>query len=675
MFNIFKKNKSKDIVNPLDNININDYKDLDLKEKELVDNLIDEYKMLFKENNSIIDIDKDIYNNFKMYQELIINIISNLDTNNTLDSIISLLKLKVYFDELTNIYDNLKTKLIALKQIKNNKEYLRIETLKYYLGKRKINIDSSLSNLINNISLSIVNTYTLINIVNKEIINLSGIAININLDDYKKEINNKLYITNTDYTLLFNNSLNIDNNLTKLILEEIELEKFTYLNKDKKQELLNKLDEISNTEIQSKEEQKEIINNLIKIKTYFNIFNKYGKNIINEEELNNLYKIIFNAFTYFTYDCNEFILYYNNTFKNEYEYYNKIIDFKKEMLIQGKSPAFNNIDNSDKEDIINLLNDYGIRKNIPTPLRPHVLSLILSLEEENGLEDFFKYNTINEIQKKNLSTTISSPSLRSYLPVLRSILKNDNISLYNYYKLVLGLFENINLKSMDEYSLSPLYTIFKIVFKNKIDFNMIPDGIIDFKTEMFERYLNKCDNSRPIILPDTVKKINLRNEAFHYILPKEVDEVYIQSSECSLILPYKINKSFVNLNKISTSNFIHRHQILYMDNKDLKKYFLSIYYSDLMKLSENNINEMKSSYIKLNETLNTIKIHNDNGNIESIHIDYSSIAYLWEENCYFLHRIIAIVDCIINELITYRNYLYIIKKLDNIDKKNQIKIV
>lgn len=92
MFNIFKKKtKTKNIVNPIDNINIEDYKDLNTKEKELVDNLIEEYKTLFKENNSIIDIDKDIYNNFKMDQELVIKIISNLDTNNTLDSIISLL--------------------------------------------------------------------------------------------------------------------------------------------------------------------------------------------------------------------------------------------------------------------------------------------------------------------------------------------------------------------------------------------------------------------------------------------------------------------------------------------------------------------------------------------------------------------------------------------------------
>lgn len=50
MFNIFKKNKSKDIVNPFDNINIDDYKDLNLKEKELVDNLIIDLK---HENNAI----------------------------------------------------------------------------------------------------------------------------------------------------------------------------------------------------------------------------------------------------------------------------------------------------------------------------------------------------------------------------------------------------------------------------------------------------------------------------------------------------------------------------------------------------------------------------------------------------------------------------------------------
>lgn len=103
MFNIFKKIKSKDIVNPMDNINIDEYDNLNTNEKEYVDNLIDKYKKLFKENDSIIDIDKDIYNEFKLYQELIINIISNLDTCNILNSIISLLELKIYLDELNNI--------------------------------------------------------------------------------------------------------------------------------------------------------------------------------------------------------------------------------------------------------------------------------------------------------------------------------------------------------------------------------------------------------------------------------------------------------------------------------------------------------------------------------------------------------------------------------------------
>lgn len=687
MFNIFKKkNKTKDIVNPIDNIKINDYKDLDTKELELVDNLIEEYKILFKEIDSIIDIDKDIYNEFKMYQELIINIVSNLDTNNTLDSIISLLKLKVYFDELNNIYDKLKYKLIALKEIKNNKDYIRIETLKYYLGKRKININSSLSNYINNISISLLNIYTLINIVNKEIINLSSIAINTNIDDYKNKINSKLNNTNNDYTLLFNNELNIDNNLTKLILEEIELEKFAYLNKDKKQELLNKIDEISNSEIKDKDEQQEIINNLIQIKTYFNIFNTYGRNIIKEEDLNELYRIIFNTYTYFAYDCDDFITYYNSAFGYEKDYYNKIIEFKKEMLIQGKSPAFNNIDSSDKEDIINLLNDCCIRKNVPTPLKAHVLSLLLYLEEENGLEEYFK-NTknylLNSLFTNYLKNRIVPETYTKSLKLICSLTNNKNISLYDFYKLYTGLFDSKE-NTIDLYDIynSSLYKVFRIIFKDKLDFNIIPEGITKFDTFEFKKYLNNCDENKHIILPDSVLDVSIKNDGF-YVLPKEVNNLYVNnitSGEINklynyfthlgrIIMPIKINESCTICNKEIAVNLIHRKEILEMNDHELRQYLLNIYSQELISISGYNPKEiMESSYNKLNKILGTIYILDEN--TISIPINYESIKGLWGEDIYFLERINAIINCIINDLYIYRNYSCI--KINNIDK-NKVK--
>lgn len=677
MFNLFKKKtKSKDISNPIDNINIDNYKDLDMKEKEYVDNLINEYKQLFKDSNSIIDIDKYLNKDFIMYQELIINIISNLDDNTSLENIISLLKLKVYLDELNNIYDKLKYKLISLKQIKNNKEYIRKQTLKYYLGKRKININTSLSNLINNISLSLVNTYTLINIVNKEIINISSIAINTNLDAYSKDINNKLNKVNNYYTLLFNNSLDIDNNLTKLILEEIELEKFTHLNKDKKKDLLNKLNDISNTEIQSKKEQLNIINNLLQIKTYFNVFNTYGRNIINKEELKELYNIIFNTYTYFPYNCDEFINYCNNIHKDELDYYNKIINFKLEMLLQGKSPIFNKINNQDKEKIINILNDYNIRKKLSTPLiHTQSLSLLLSLEEENELENYFKYSQNNHEKKifnEYLKNKIVIKEYYPFIKPLNSLCKNNNINLYNIYKLYIGIFDKNDTFTglYDDYDYdyySYLYKIFKIFFRDKLDFNIIPDGIEEFHTYNFNKYLKKCDKNRPIILPNSITNVTIKDGSFFYILPKEINHLYLQITQIdkpNIVLPSKINESFISFNKITAVNYIHRNEILEMNNNELKNYLLKIYQNDINQINKSTIEEMEYSYKNIYILIGRIHIINNKNEIDNISINYDNIIYLWKQNSLVSEITDAVINCMIEGINNYKNKISRYKKLN-----------
>lgn len=97
---------------------------------------------------------------------------------------------------------------------------------------------------------------------------------------FKKKVKSKDIVNPIDNINIDNyNDLDINNNLTKLILEEIELEKFSYLNKGKK------------------------------------------------EELNDLYQIIFNTYTYFPYNClfNKYYISLNN--EKEKEYYRNIISY------------------------------------------------------------------------------------------------------------------------------------------------------------------------------------------------------------------------------------------------------------------------------------------------------------------------------------------------------------
>ena len=87
----------------------------------------------------------------------------------------------------------------------------------------------------------------------------------------------------SDYQDLFNESINLDKNLQiddRLTYAEILLNKFVYENKCLISKLKEQLDLIANSEIKDKNKQQEIIDNLMKIKKYYNIFYNYGRNLL-----------------------------------------------------------------------------------------------------------------------------------------------------------------------------------------------------------------------------------------------------------------------------------------------------------------------------------------------------------------------------------------------------------
>ena len=96
---------------------------------------------------------------------------------------------------------------------------------------------------------------------------------------------------------LFNSSLDLNDNLTiadKITYMEIFIDKFIYENKDLIDKLKEQLDLIANSEIENTVVQINVIDNLKKIKMYYNIFNKYGRNKLTKEDFEDLYQIIFN---------------------------------------------------------------------------------------------------------------------------------------------------------------------------------------------------------------------------------------------------------------------------------------------------------------------------------------------------------------------------------------------
>ena len=135
----------------------------------------------------------------------------------------------------------------------------------------------------------------------------------------KKELENRHDEVEKDYQDLFNTSINLDNNLSntdKTTYMEILIDKFLYENKDLIDKLKEQLDLIANSEIKDETTQQEIIDNLMKIKIYYQIFYKYGRNKLTQKDIEDLYQIIFNVYTYFSSSCN-FSKYYNSLENDE----------------------------------------------------------------------------------------------------------------------------------------------------------------------------------------------------------------------------------------------------------------------------------------------------------------------------------------------------------------------
>ena len=210
----------------------------------------------------------------------------------------------------------------------------------HLLGKRKINILKSLDYQINTISDLCSNS-------EQRILDCSTKAIanypkNID-EDTKKELKKRCIEVDKDYQDLFNSSVDIDDNLPiadKATYKEIIIDNFVYENRDLIDKLKEQLNLIVNSTIKDKTMQQEIIDSLMKIKMYYNIFNKYGRNLINELDFVDLYKIIFNVYTYFPFD-NDFKEYYNSLEDmHEKEAYRKIIGYKVEMFNNFESAIF-----------------------------------------------------------------------------------------------------------------------------------------------------------------------------------------------------------------------------------------------------------------------------------------------------------------------------------------------
>ena len=625
--NLFKKkNYSTNIVNNISS-KIPSFEELTPEEQEYVNNLKEEYLKFYENEDNYISLDSELFNEIKMYQDLALDIMHNDHFGNIASSIIDSKKLVYYSHKITELNNTLEYKYIALCELRKAKKYLTKHMGLYVLGRRKINILKALDHQIN-----IINNMFVIS--NQKITDYCACAIANypkSLDEYQKIklLKVRLDTVVSDYQDLFNKSINLDKNLPIddiIIYVEILLNKFVYENKCLISKLKEQLDLIANSEIKDKNKQQEIIDNLMKIKNYYNIFYNYGRNLIDDKDIEDLYQIIFNVYTYFPLDC-DFSEYYNSLPPSkEKSTYTKIIKSKLEIFKLGKSKIFETT-NIPKEELIKWADknyfkfDRTYYYDQYQAVINHCLKILLLMDHEHGLEQFFESTIVN----------LKNYDLTDIFFTLSYDILDRHITKYSFYKLLFGMYLNIYSPLQEQiYSLEDqigpynynkikfLYEvideleIFRKIYKDKIFFNNLPEGIKYFSTKHFDSYIKNYCLNKTITLPNSVNKVNITfnySENIEIKCPYKLEElnINIMSDEIDLrseyphvtiILPSNLDK--FNIHKASKSKYdfyfshltlIHNYKILDLDYKDLYYYFYKLIYA-LFENKHNNLSQI-----------------------------------------------------------------------------------
>lgn len=537
--------------------------ELTAEEQGYVNKIKEEYLNFYDTEDNYIDLDKELFNEIKMCQDLALDIMHNDHFGNIASSIIDSKKLVYYSHEISEINNTLKYKYIALAELRKDKKYLAKYMSLYVLGRRKINILKALDHQMN-----IINN--LIVIADQRIYDYSTKALanypkNIN-EDIDCELEKRYDIVLKDYLNLFNDSNILNkkiNNADKITYMEIMLNKFVYENKNLIGKLKERLNAIANTEIEDIEHQNDIIRDLRKIKMYFNTFDRYGRNIIKKEYFEEIYQTIFNTINYypFTYDIRSYCK--NEANKEELMFYSKIIKRKAELFIDKKSKIFETgiINDNIYQILLKLFeldstgiiyNEMFIKNNFEV-FDMKYIDLLLCLDNLNGFYLYFNQNNFELFDY-----------IMSALPVDHDTIKR------NLFKYIIGLCDKTKFEDIDidrEYfvkkycfNIPNIYEmkLYYQLYKENINFSDLPFLNETCDMDRFINYINNSCHDKTVFLPDGTKELEIYvDKSYNDIkiyLNNDISDVrfygndidYKKLKNTKIYLPLDFNKININ---------------------------------------------------------------------------------------------------------------------------------
>ncbi len=535
---IFKRNnKNKEVVSYYEIPNRNN---LSEDKIELLNSYKEEYLSKLKSNKYLLDISKkELFGDYIIYQQLLLNHLLRNSTINKIDNNdlyynlkIEMLKMYILYTKISDIYDEMVLRLIALNEIR--KEKLLLPKKKRLISNE---MDSFISSIVvNRTSLYSASMRTKLcmtrfnNILNNSI--CDEYMINITIQKNKKEVFNdaRIYIPE----VLDDVSDSTMEDIGIIAYLEIELEKYVFNHKDDVNLIIKELDDIKQFDY-NKKNKDGLLKQIESIETKYYFYYKYGRNIITKETFNDLYETKFKILTCDIGSLEETLI---NESDRGYEYYKQIVERKYNDIINGNNEIFNNIFGEKNEAITNF-------KKIPNVMiecdwyENERLKLILAFDRENGFSEMLSNARVKSNYFINMS---NDPHVMNNESLLKLSTYVSLKTIYELTYLGFGLVKGYN----------PQYRLYKIMRdrEEKLGLNkeyILPDGIeeLQFNNNIFNMSkLRRILKDKALILPGSLRKIENYDKLRLLSSNKTNDIIIFDDYENSWILKsrYKLSE-------------------------------------------------------------------------------------------------------------------------------------
>ena len=649
---LFNKENNAYLINGYASFAIPKRDVLNEKQISLLTTTKEEYLGLLK-NNIFTSLDleiDDINNKREMYTKLLLNNMMSETKNNKVLSI----KLKNYESDLINLRETLLIRLIALSEIVNQNRFKRRtrDAIINEIGKIQLSlvtIDSQIVSIHNEIQAYLSNPQIGLDL-DKKVQELEDLNKRIcDLEYLSKDIVKKCELSSREAYIAY---------------LERSLEIYCYKNKEEVSSLKDELDSLRCSEINDNNINllRERINSLEKM---YKIYYEFDRNTITKEDMYSLYETKFYMHTY------------DYSFRNcddlEKEVYLDIISKKINTLLNGNSPyILHLIENEDKDKAIKLIQlinillkekgQFDLEKVLTNKYK---LLLLLSLDYEKGLDDFFE-NTIIDLNNDSVLNKYDITSQYA-MPNVGRDLKG-----YLFYDTKLSLSSIIKIFSFDTFNGISIYTSKDLLnyLKNIYDcinspgdVYVMPEGIV-YGTISSSLY-DKLKKYKTIIMPKSLKSIEF--EVDNSSTPNYCDLVLQEGTE-SLMFDYPdfsyYSTKFGNVTIPSTLKEIDENISRYANNlifedyknseilkcgdldlmqnnanalfkiKGFSEQYLMVkplYYHLILKDGENSYNLTSETIIKIPENNYLQKRVKDNFYMPFTNFDRETAKLFWDE--------------------------------------------